>query len=302
MKKTIRVPATTANLGPGFDSLGLALRLWNEAEFSLRQDDGPISISVEGFGAGLLPAGPENFVARSAEALFSDAGVPAPPLHIRCRNGFPGGSGLGSSSSAILLGLAGANVYLDAPFGADRLLDLANRIEGHPDNVTPALLGGLTLSAVHEGRVLARRLEPDPGWIAGVVVPDLTVSTAAMRAALPGSVPFEDAVFNLSRAVLVVQAFVDGDLALLSDVMADRLHQAYRLPHIDGAADALAAARGVGLPAALSGAGPGVVVFGLNKARVQAAVDEMAAAFERSGAATWRWVGAIDLEGAQVLS
>lgn len=300
MKKTIRVPATTANLGPGFDSLGLALSLWNEAEVERRDRGGGLTVSIEGFGAESYPSGPENLVLQAARHLIEAAGAPALPLHFHCRNAIPGGSGLGSSSSAILMGLAGANAFLGQPFDVQGLLDLANRIEGHPDNVTPGVLGGLTLSAVHEGSVLARKVAPAPDWRVGVVVPEMAIQTAAMRAALPEQVPLAAAVSNLSRAVLVVQAFVQGDLPLLRDVMVDRLHQPHRLPLIPGAAAAIEAAHLLGLPAALSGAGPGVAVFGFDEGLLEEATGRMARVFEAGGAAAWCWVGRVDLQGLQV--
>lgn len=297
MKKLVRVPATTANLGPGFDTLGLALSVWNEAEVEIRSSSAQMTISMEGFGADSLPQDDQNLVIRSAARLFLRQGVQPMGLHFHCRNGFPGGSGLGSSSSAILLGLEGANACLPVPLPRSAILDFANQIEGHPDNVTPALLGGLTLAAIDDGRVIARKRLPSRKWVVGVVVPALDISTRAMREALPQQVPMADAVFNLSRSSLVVQAFVDGDLDLLRSVLQDRIHQPYRLPLIRGAADSIAAAWRSGLPAALSGAGPGVVVFGAENAAVQQAVEAMAGVFTGLGIRSWSWTGVPDTDG-----
>ncbi len=301
MKKLLRVPATTANLGPGFDTLGLALSIWNESEVTLDLRSENITISIEGFGADTLPADVRNLVVRSANYLFAVSGQDNPGLHFHCRNLFPGNSGLGSSSSAILMGLAGANAWIEKPLSDDLLLSLANEIEGHPDNVTPALLGGLTMSAVSHDRVLARKVIPFAGWQVGVVVPELEISTKAMRSALKRRVTMSDAVFNISRTALVVNAFERGDLELLKQVMEDRIHQPYRLPLISGAARAIAAARSLELPAALSGAGPGIVVFGLDLDCVSEAVGRMKAVFAELAISTWGWVGEPDLSGTQVL-
>ena len=297
MTVKLRVPATTANLGPGFDSLGMALAIWNRLEVSPRPDQENLSISIEGFGADVLPRTPKNLVLASAAQLLDGQVYAGPGLHFHCVNGFPGSSGLGSSSAAIVMGLAGANAFLAEPLGTEALLELANRIEGHPDNVTPALLGGLTVSAVAEGCVITRRFEPAEGWHVAVAVPALAISTSSMRAALPAQVPFADAVFNLSRTGLVVRALETGDLELLQLAMQDRLHQPYRLPLIPGAHPALAAARALGLPAALSGAGPGVIAFSFDENLANEAAGRMADAFRAAGAELWTWVGKPDHSG-----
>ncbi|GAB4577950.1 MAG: homoserine kinase [Anaerolineales bacterium] len=296
---TVSVPATSANLGPGFDCLGLALNLWNRAEFSLIEAG--FSVEIEGFGADTLPRTTENLIVKSAYALYTHLRTPAPAgLHIRCRNTFPPGSGLGSSSSAILLGLLGANALLDEPLTSTEILSLANEIEGHPDNVTPALLGGLTISTVKEGQVIARKIPVAPLSLA-VVIPRFELSTHAARAALPKQILMSDAVYNLGRAPLVVEALRTGDLPLLQQIMEDRLHQPYRLPLYPGAQDAFEAARGAGASAvALSGAGPGVIAFTDHKNTAQQAVCAMGEAFRAARLEVWECVTEVTEEGARV--
>jgi len=336
----ISVPATSANLGPGFDCLGLALDLWNRVEISksanqqtnkltnqqtnkltnqqtnkltnqqtnkLTNQQTPnsegLSIEIEGFGADTLPRDEQNLIVQAARALYRRAQIPPPAgMNIRCQNAFPPGSGLGSSSSAILLGLLGANALLDQPLTPDEILTLANEIEGHPDNVTPALLGGLTISTVNDGQVIARKIPVAPLSIA-IVVPYFDLSTHAARAALPKHIPLPDAVYNLGRTALVVEALRSGDLDLLGKVMDDRLHQPYRLPLIPGAADAFDAARGAGAAAvALSGAGPGVIAFTDSESMAQKTAAAMAQAFTAAGLESWSCVTRVSEEGARVES
>jgi homoserine kinase len=246
---TVRVPATTANLGPGFDCLGLALDLWNSAIF--RVTAGESRVDAQGEGADQLPRGHSNLILQAASLLFEHCGKATPGLHLRCINQIPLGSGLGSSAAAVLLGLMGAN----------DLLDLAVRLEGHPDNAAAALYGGVvTVIRSPADRWLVRRFDL-PDWQAAYVLPEIDFPTHLARAALPGQVMLADAVFNIGRAALVLEALRTSDPVLLGAVMEDRLHQPYRLPLIPGAAAALAAACRSGGAAALSGAGPSVIAF-----------------------------------------
>ena len=260
----VQVPATGANLGPGFDALGLALNLFNEAEFTLR-GDARVIVHIEGEGAGRLPSDAGNAVAQAALRVFARAGQPSPGLEIACHNRIPLGSGMGSSAAAVLTGLLGANTLLERPFDEAQILQMAVEAEGHPDNVAPALLGGLVVSISTAGQVVARKLPPYPDRapiFATVVLPNVDFPTRQARAVLPHQVAHEDAVFNLGRAVLVCEALRSGDMGLLSAAMEDRLHQPYRLPLIPGAQAAQAAAKKAGAAAvALSGAGPSLIAF-----------------------------------------
>jgi homoserine kinase len=256
----VRVPATTANLGPGFDCLGMALDLWNDVRFSLEGEG--IVVTVDGLGAASFPRDGSNLVARAFLRLCEEAGRPAPSgLRIHSDVRVPASSGLGSSSTAIVAGLLGANALLGRPFDRDRILDLAAAMEGHPDNVAAALLGGLTIVVQMQDRLLTKRILVPEVHVA-LAVPDLPFSTDAARADLPTEVTMADAVFNLQRTPLVVEALRTGDYGLLSQVMDDRLHQAARLKRIPGGRTAWLAAQNAGAAAvAVSGSGPSLIAF-----------------------------------------
>lgn len=275
----VRVPATTANLGPGFDCLGLALELHNTVE--LTRIDSGLHITVDGEGADLISASSDNLVYRAASTVFHHVGKSLPGLHIHLSNVIPLMSGLGSSSAAIIGGLVAANTLLGSPLNRDELLALAVKIEGHPDNVAPALLGGLVIVADVEGVPVYRHVTiPQLDVIA--VVPDFRLATVDARAALPAQVPFADAVYNLSRTALVVQGLAQADYQLLTKVMGDRLHQPYRAPLIPGLADVFEAGRQAGAAGiALSGAGPSVVAFAPRDLEIVA--EAMRRAFVRHG-------------------
>jgi homoserine kinase len=262
MHITIRVPATSANLGPGFDSLGLALDLWNETIVTLAIE---YTVQVNGEGAEKLSLGENNLIIRSAQKLADCVGKHLPPFHVDCVNHIPLSSGLGSSAAAKLTGLLAANSLLGRPLSHDEILNLATEMEGHPDNVAPALLGGLVVSTMENGSVVAHKIvgvEKAPSLFITVVFPEFHLPTRESRTALPQQVPLKDAVHNISRTVLVAEAFRSGDVELLGKAMTDTLHQPHRLPLIPGAQAAMDAAKGAGASAvALSGAGPSVIAF-----------------------------------------
>lgn len=258
MNITIKVPATSANLGPGFDALGLALDLWNESTVELADD---FSVYVEGEGNGKLAQGRNNMIIRAAHKLAERAGKELPSFVVHCENHIPLGSGMGSSAAATLTGLLAANVLTDAKLSQDELLSLATELEGHPDNVGPALMGGLVVSTMQEGKVISRKLPIAPLHVT-VVLPDFHFPTKEARNSLPKQVDIKDAVHNIGRTVLVTEAFRTGDLSLLGEAMTDKLHQPYRLKLIPGAGAAMEAAREAGAAAvALSGAGPSLIAF-----------------------------------------
>lgn len=284
MKIIVKVPATSANLGPGFDSLGLALDLWNEAEF-LPTNDRKISLTIEGEGQNRLPTGASNAIVDAALQVYNLAGKPYHGMQIHCLNRVPLGSGLGSSSAALLTGMLGANAMLGEPFSRDEILKLAIETEGHPDNVAPAMLGGLVASIIHESHVVSLRLtltnQRTPMHIT-IVFPDFDFPTKQARAILPKQIERRDAIYNISRAVIVTEAFRLGDLDMLAEAMTDKLHQPYRLPLIPGAHAAMDAAKAAGASAvALSGAGPSLIAF---SSKPDPAVGEaMKRAFETAG-------------------
>ena len=258
MNITIKVPATSANLGPGFDALGLALDLWNVSTVELADD---FSVYVEGEGSGKLAQGRNNMIVRAAHRFAERAGKELHPFIVRCENHIPLGSGMGSSAAATLTGLLAANELTGAKLSQDEILTLATELEGHPDNVAPALMGGLVVSTMQGEKVLARKLPIAPLHVT-VVLPDFHFPTKEARNSLPKQVDIKDAVHNIGRALLVTEAFRTGDLSLLGEAMTDKLHQPYRLKLIPGAGAAMEAAREAGAAAvALSGAGPSLIAF-----------------------------------------
>jgi homoserine kinase len=250
----VRVPATTANLGPGFDALGLALTLYNRLEVELIPAG--LEIEIRGEGAGRLPTDETNLTYRAFRRVFDWHGAPIPPVRMTGENQVPLSRGLGSSAAAVIAGLVAGNELAGRVLSAEQLLHLATAMEGHPDNVAPALFGGFTAACLAESGVAWARLEPPAALRAVVVIPEREVPTAQARAALPETVPREDAVLNVGRTALLVAAFATGELALLRPAMRDCLHEPYRAFLIPGMSQALEAAREAGaLGAALSGAG-----------------------------------------------
>ena len=257
MRVRVRVPATSANLGPGFDALGLALALYNEV--TLEEAD-RVSVAVAGEGSGRLDEGAKNVVARGIALAFEVAGRAFRGARVHCVNRIPLSRGLGSSAAAWVGGLVAANALMGEPLDREALLAAATRAEGHPDNVAAAILGGLTVSCADGPQVTAVSL-PVPREIEWVVlVPETESSTREARALLPESVPRADAIFNVQRVSLLLAALGTGRADLLAQAMQDRLHQPYRLrlfPWMDAVA---AAGREAGaLGCVLSGAGPSMI-------------------------------------------
>jgi homoserine kinase len=287
----VRVPATSANLGPGFDALGLALRLHNILE--LEPAESP-AIEVDGEGAGTLPRDPSHLAYRAALAVHARAGRAPGAFRMRQQNRIPLGRGLGSSAAAIVSGAVAANALLGDPLDRQALLDLAAELEGHPDNVAAALFGGLVVCAGTPSGIRWVRLAP-PALRAVVAVPAFAVSTREARRLLPARVPFEDAVFNVTRTALLVAALGAGRTDLLGDATEDRLHQPYRAALVPGLDHALAAARRAGAHGvALSGSGPSVLALG-DAAGIGEAIAD---AFRGAGVACRTFAVEIDVDGA----
>jgi len=268
----VRVPATSANLGPGFDVLGLALGLYNEIVY---EEADRVSVTVEGEGAGRLDTGAGNVVARAALMAHEAAGRPFTGAAIQCVNRIPTARGLGSSAAAWVGGLVAANATLGSPLDRAAVLALACRAEGHPDNVAAALLGGLTVSCVSGDRVSAVSLPmpADLGWV--VLVPRIESATREARAVLPDTVTRADAVFNLQRMGLLLAALASGRIDVLGVAMEDRLHQPQRqalFPWMEAVRRAALDAGALGC--VLSGAGPSLL------AAVRGAAQPVARAME----------------------
>ncbi len=281
----VRVPATTANLGAGFDVLGLSLALYNEVDATASDT---LVITMEGEGAAELPRDASNLVWKAAQQVFAHVGRAAPGARLHMRNAIPLESGLGSSAAAVVAGMLLGNALIGGQVDREMLLALAIDMEGHPDNVAPAMLGGLIAAGRDDtGRPMVTRLST-PALKAVVVMPDARLSTAVARRALPKTFPMADAVFNLGHLALTIAAFQQGDYDLLARAMDDRLHQPYRAPLVPGLAEALAAARACGAAAAISGAGPAVVAFAADgHAALAACIVEC---FAKAGCAARSWV------------
>ncbi|MDR2381914.1 MAG: homoserine kinase [Bifidobacteriaceae bacterium] len=258
----VKVPATSANLGPGFDSLGLALDLWDQVE--ARAVPGPTRVRVRGEGAGVLPEDSRHLVVRAAHRALEVAGAPPVGLELDCLNAIPQSKGLGSSASAVAAGALIARGLIENPkaMNAGRVFALTTDFEGHPDNAAPAVFGGATIAWMgadyHTPRAAHLAVHPDVRAV--VLLPDFTVATAVARAALPERVPHRDAVFNASRSALLVHALT-VEPALLLEATEDRLHQPYRSEVMPRTAELVAALRREGLAAVISGAGPSVLVL-----------------------------------------
>lgn len=298
---TVSIPATSANLGPGFDCLGLALALVNRITFTAvppAPSTPPLTITVSGVDAHKVATDERNLVYQCANIIFEKVGQRPSPLHIHQENNIPVGSGLGSSSTAVLGGMMAANELVARPFTSAQILQFAAEKEGHPDNVAPALYGGLVLGVAHDaGLHIERFAVPDLRVV--VVLPDFHLLTSEARAALPSQISHHDAIFNAARTPLVIRALQTADYDLLSVAMQDRLHQPYRIPLIPGMAQALAAAQAAGAKGvALSGAGPSLIAFAPDgHERIAAAVT---AVFAHHGLTSRVWVLAVDNQGVRL--
>lgn len=297
---SVRVPASTANLGAGFDCFALALRLYLHVHARVAPGQPqPCCIEVKGEGSANLPRGAENLIYRAMLCVAEREGFRLPPIFLRLQNEIPLASGLGSSAAAIVAGVLLAPAICSHAVPAERLLCYAAEMEGHADNVAAAFLGGWVTVATGEAGVLALR-RPWPAEIRAVVIsPDAQVDTHRARALLGEEVRRENAVFNLQRAALFGAALAAKRFDLIWDAMQDRLHQPQRQLLVPGLADALAMPRRPGLlGVALSGSGPSVVA--LASARPKQIGDEVAAAFRRHGVGATVRVLAIDPTGARV--
>ncbi|ACZ84641.1 homoserine kinase [Streptosporangium roseum] len=295
IKVTVRVPATSANLGPGFDTLGLALALYDEVEVGLVDPGGDprsrsVSIEVTGEGAGELDDGEGHLIVKTIRLTFDRMGLPQPRgIRLRCLNRIPHARGLGSSSAAICAGILAARALAGAPYpvvdgpdpaggrdGAgpgrpaarpeftdDDVFALATEIEGHPDNVAPCLAGGLTIAWTDQSDAPHMvKLVPHADIRPVAIIPRHRLSTEVARGLLPKDVPHSDASANAGRAALLIAALTERpERELLLAATEDRLHQNYRAPAMPQSADLVQRLRGIGVPTVVSGAGPTILAF-----------------------------------------
>lgn len=220
----VKVPATTANMGPGFDCLGMALDIWNTVAI----DSDGTGLEITGEGADILPRGPSNLILKCFNRVFEKLGRPVPKVKIICHNEIPVSRGLGSSSAGIVGGLMAANEMCDRQLSQEELLELAVEIEGHPDNVAPALLGGCQIGVQDGGRIITGRVPLPEDLKTVLFVPDVPMSTDHARGVLSSTVDRADAVYNIGRVAMLVLALATGDLQHLDVATQDRLHQPAR--------------------------------------------------------------------------
>jgi homoserine kinase len=257
--RTLRVPASSANLGPGFDALGMALGIYLICRFRASER---LSITVSGRDASCISLGEDNLIWQTALAVARDTGGTLPPIELQIDNDIPIGKGLGSSAAALTAGVVIADVLLDLKWKPLRVLDEAARIEGHPDNVAACVLGSIVASAIDSGGVArAVRLELAGRYGVAVVVPDFDLPTSKARGVLPASYSKQDTIFNVQRSALLIAALTTGTTSAFPAALEDRLHQPYRAALVPGLEE-MTRLRAPGLlGCALSGAGPSVVVF-----------------------------------------
>lgn len=291
------VPATSANLGPGFDSLGLALSLHDHLVAMVTEDPG-VSVIVEGEGAGALPGDERHLVARAMQAAWEEMGVSAPGVLLRCRNAIPQGRGLGSSAAAIVAGILLARGLVEEGetlLPDDEVLGLATRMEGHPDNVAAALLGGFTtawVDSVDDSHASAVTRATHTSVVPVILIPQQSMQTAEARNLLGDTVARSDAVFNLGRTALLTHALV-SDPALLFPATEDRLHQEARAHAYPQSHALVMSLREEGIPAVVSGAGPTVLAFTVD--------DGERAAATTAAPEGWRPITVpVDTDGARV--
>ncbi|WP_166985522.1 homoserine kinase [Canibacter zhoujuaniae] len=296
-KVRVRVPATSANLGPGFDTFGLGLSYADEHTAEVLPAGSETVVRISGNGAGELPTDASNLMAKSVAHVFKRVGREVPPLEIHAHNRIPHGRGMGSSGAAIVAGVMMAKGLLagEVELSDQALLDYATELEGHPDNVAPALMGGLTIAWTSENGPRAKKLAVHRSIAPLVLVPDFQVSTKLARSLQPDSVPHVDAVFNVSRSSLLVAALTQSP-DLLFAATEDKLHQNYRGEAMPRTRDLVAALRAQGFPSVVSGAGPSILVLNESSSQRLEAVD-----YVTENAPDWqRLVLAVDIQGATV--
>ena len=300
MKVRVRVPATSANLGPGFDALGLALALHNEveAETAVRT-----TVAIEGEGAGRLPSTDKNVVVRGIRLAYDAVGRAPGAWAVRCTNRIPPARGLGSSAAAWVAGIVAGNALLGSPLDRDALFRLAVRAEGHPDNVAAAIYGGLTVAAGEGDEALAVSLPVPSSLVWVVLIADAMSSTIDARAVLPASVSRADAVFNVQRVALLVASLQSGRIDALRTALDDRLHQPFRRALFPWLPEAVHAARAAGaLGCVLSGAGPSLLAVTGDVVAAEAVAGALEKALAREGVGGSARVLSVDVDGAVAIT
>lgn len=299
-KVAVKIPASTTNLGPGFDVLGMALNLYNIVEMEV--SDSCLNIEIDGEGADIISKDETNLVYMSAKKIFEKIGEKIPPLNIKLNNNIPLARGLGSSGTAIIGGLIAGNVISSAGLTDQDILNMAAEIDGHPDNVAASIFGGIVISSMNNGNVAYMKIIPPKPIKVVVVVPDFHLLTTDARAVLPEKVDIQTAVFNIGRASLLVASLATGDFKHLSISTEDKLHQPYRAKLIPGFDDVFDAAKSVDSESAvaISGAGSSIVAFCCNDKSEQIG-ESMRKAFLKHNIKSDVMIMDIDYNGTEIL-
>lgn len=277
--KEIRVPASSANLGPGFDTLGLALGIYLRCRVT---PSDALEITATGRDAETLPCDESNLIWQTALTIAREQERELTPVRLEVDNDIPIGKGLGSSAAALVAGVALANEDLGLGWDVHQILDAAARLEGHPDNVAAAVLGAMTTAAIDSGGTTrAVRIEIRDNFRFAIVCPDFALATSKMRTVLPECYSREDAIFNIQRATLLVGALATGVTHVFPEAFGDRLHQPFRMENVPGMDEVLAVRADGLLGCALSGAGPAILV--LHEAGRESVLADVTAVFERRG-------------------
>lgn len=256
----VQVPATTANLGPGYDCLGMALQLHNTVEMSVAASG--LNIEIQGEGCLDLPRDEENIVFQAAQTIFKQVFFQPPGLKIRLHNNIPPAKGLGSSSAAIVGGMMAANILSGNKLEQKDIINLAHNMEGHPDNVAAAVLGGIVVAVPSDGEIRCIKINPPKNLRAAVSIPDFPLFTRASREVIPQQIPIHDVSFNLGRVAMLISTLYTGDINQLLIAMEDRVHQPYRTNLVPGMKKVFAAARLAGAKGlSLSGSGPSIIAY-----------------------------------------
>lgn len=298
----VKVPATCANCGPGFDSVGLACTLYNIFSVSLT-DEPKIFLEAKGEGEGLLKPSERNFAIKSVRRILDEAGSKKRGIKIKMENNIPMSRGLGSSSAAIVGAMVATNALIGNVFSRETLFKIATEFEGHPDNVAPAIYGGLTVSFM-ENETTPRfiRVEPPKNIKMIAVVPDFPLPTKIAREALPETVSYKDATFNVSRVALLIASMCSSDLSYLSFALQDKLHQPYRsklIPHTD---EVFAVAQKAGaLGSIISGSGSTLMAFAKSDANLADIGEKMCKVFQDNGKNACCHLLDFDTQGARII-
>ncbi|MBP2642926.1 MAG: Homoserine kinase [Firmicutes bacterium] len=296
----VRVPGTTANCGPGFDAVGIACSIYNEMTLTLTNDN-KCSITITGEGASAIPCNDRNVAFHAVKLVLERINQEYSGVSINMHNNVPLARGLGSSATAIVAGLVVANAATGNQLTTDELFDMATDMEGHPDNVAPALFGGVTVSLMEGKKPHYIRFMPAFPLKLVVAVPQFTLSTKQARQVLPQQVPFRDAVFNVSRSAALIGALTQGRIDILKYALADKLHQPYRQKLIPGMPEVLEAAIAEGaIGATLSGAGPCLIAY-TQEEREKQIGDAMVNAFAGHNIQAYYIPLSIDTDGAKVV-